>query len=57
MVCLKLWQKLSVPLELRVDLGDALQSLQGSQISFGVARGTSGFLEQRCRVEYLLILS
>jgi len=56
-VCLKLWQKLSVPLELRVDLGDALQSLQGSQISFGVARGTSGFLEQRCRVEYLLILS
>ena len=38
--------KLRVPLELRVDQGDPLVSPQGSQISFGVARGSSGFKYQ-----------
>ena len=38
--------KLRVPLELRVDQGDPLVSPQGSQISFGVARGSSGFMYQ-----------
>ena len=44
-------RKLRVPLELRVDLGDLLVSPQGSQISFGVARCTSGFQVNRCRDE------
>ena len=38
--------KLRVPLELPVNLGDPLMSPQGSQISFGFERGTSGFLVQ-----------
>ena len=40
-----------VPLELRVYLGDALMSPQRSQISFGVARGISGFLRNHFRDE------
>ena len=32
-----------------VDLGDLRLSPQGSQISLGVVRGTSGFLAHRCR--------
>ena len=43
--------KLSIPLELRVDLRDPFMSPQGSQISFGVARGASRFLMHRCRDE------
>ena len=38
--------KLRVPLELRVNLVDPLVFPQRSQISFGVERGTSGFLVQ-----------
>ena len=34
-------RKLRVPLELRVDLEEPLVSPQGSQISFGFARGSS----------------
>ena len=44
-------RKLRVPLELHVDLGDPLVSPQGSQISFGVGRGTSGLLVHHCRDE------
>ena len=47
-VCVELWQKLRVPLKLRVDLRDPLVSSQGSQISFGFVRGTSAFLLHRC---------
>ena len=43
--------KLSIPLELRVDLGDLLVSPQGSQISFGIVRGTLGFLAHPCMDE------
>ena len=40
-----------VPLGLRVNLEDPLMSPHGSQMSLGVARGTSGFLEHCCRDE------
>ena len=43
-------RKLRVPLELRVDLEDPLMSPQGSQISFGIARDTSGFLAHHCGI-------
>ena len=43
--------KLRVPLEWCVDLGDPLVSPQGSQIPFGVARGTLGYLGHCCRDE------
>ena len=43
--------KLRVPLELRGDLRDPLVFLQGSQICFRVARGTSGFVLSHCRDE------
>ena len=43
--------KLRVPLESRVNLEDPLVSPQGSQISFGVGRGTLGLLAHRCRDE------
>ena len=49
--------KLTVSLELHVDLGEPLMSPQGSQISFGIARGTLGLLAHHCRNEYGLILS
>ena len=49
--------KLSIPLELRVDLGDPLVSPQESQISFGIERVTKGFLAHRCRDESGLISS
>ena len=44
-------------LSLRGDLGDMLVFPQGSQISFGVTRGTSGFLLRCCRDEQGLISS
>ena len=44
-------RKLRVTLELRFNLGDPFVSPQGSQISFGVERGTSGFFAHRCRDE------
>ena len=50
-VGLELWRKLRVPLELCIDLGDLFASPQGSQISFGIMRGTSGFLAHHCRDE------
>ena len=43
--------KVRVPLELRVELGDPLVSTQGSQISFGIARATLGFLARCYRDE------
>ena len=43
--------KLRDPLELRVDLGHPLVSLQASQISFGFVRDTTGFLAHHCRDE------
>ena len=43
--------KIRVPLELRGDLGDPLVFPQGSHISFGVVRGTWGFLSRCCRDE------
>ena len=43
--------KLRVHLMLHVVLGDLLVSPQGIQISFGVARGTSGFLVHHGRDE------
>ena len=47
--------KFSFPLELHVDLGHMLVSPQGNQISFGVVRGTSGFLSHCCRDELGII--
>ena len=43
--------KLRVPVELHGDLRDPLVFPQGSQISFRVARGTSGFVSRHCRDE------
>ena len=43
--------KLRVHIELRVDLVYPLESPLGIQISFGIARGTLGFLTQRYRDE------
>ena len=51
MICEELWLELRVPLELRVNLGDPLVSPQGSQICFGIARVTLGFLAHHCRDE------
>ena len=44
-------RKIRVPLDFLVNEGKPLVSPQGSHISFGVARGTSGFLVHRCRDE------
>ena len=48
-------RKFRVHLALHVDLGDPLLSPQGSLISFGGARGTSGFLAHCGRDEKALI--
>ena len=50
-------RKLRVPLELHVNLGDPLVFTQGSHISFGVAKGTLGFLALCYMNEYGLIFS
>ena len=49
--------KLRVPLEMCFGLGGLLVSPQGSQISFGIVRGTLGFLMHCCREELGVISS
>ena len=56
-VCVELWGEAEGSSRVACQPGGPLVSPQGRQISFGVARGTSGFLVHRCRDEYGLILS
>ena len=50
-VCVELWGEAEGSSRVACQPGGPLVSPQGRQISFGVARGTSGFLVHRCRDE------